>query len=287
MNFCKKHRIQEIEPYANGIAALKVPEEGIVDYSKVCDVLKNKIVNSGGSIILNYDVQSLSRNSTEWVINKKSESSLTVDYLINTAGLHTDRICKKSGMQTASKIIPFRGEYYKLKKHKEYLVKNLIYPVPDPKYPFLGVHFTRQINGGIEAGPNAVLALSREGYSKWQIKLRDLTDSLCYPGLWRFIKSNYKMCIDEIRRSYSKDLFCKSLQELIPDVQIHDLTTGGAGVRAQAMNRNGKLEQDFVLLQDRGMLNVLNAPSPAATASLSIADYLLQLINNALDDLEH
>ena len=187
-----------------------------------------------------------------------------------------------AGNRDATRIVPFRGEYYKLKPSSQYLVRNLIYPVPDPKFPFLGVHFTRLIHGGIEAGPNAVLAFAREGYRHTDFCLRDTLETLTYPGFWRFLLRYPSMCWQEFHRSFSKALFCRSLQRLVPEVQLDDLMEGGAGVRAQALSPSGELMQDFYFVRQATALHVLNAPSPAATASLAIADAVIEQISEAL-----
>jgi L-2-hydroxyglutarate oxidase LhgO len=199
---------------------------------------------------------------------------------VNCAGLHSDRVSQLAGERRKARIVPFRGEYYKIRQDRQHLVRNLIYPVPDPSFPFLGVHFTRLIHGGIEAGPNAVLAFAREGYHKRDVNLRDLFDALTYRGLWRFLARYPRMSWAELRRSFSKRLFCASLQRLVPEIQAADLGTGGAGVRAQALAPNGELLQDFLIIARPNALHVLNAPSPGATAALAIGDYIAgQLIN--------
>ena len=275
---CSIERIKEIEPHVRGIAAVRVPEEGIVDFDQVCKRLEIEITENGGQIESNFEVSNLYKTTSGWEINRGKSDSIYADFIINTAGLHCDRVCAMSGRNPKTKIVPFRGEYYKIKDDRSHLVRNLIYPVPDPKFPFLGVHFTRLIHGGIEAGPNAVLAFSREGYRKADIRIKDTLDAVLFPGLWKFGYKHLSMCWNEIRRSFSKALFCAALQRLVPEVQKADLSNGGAGVRAQAMNQNGNLEQDFVFERGDGMLHVLNAPSPGATASLAIADHLIDEI---------
>ncbi|HJY09196.1 MAG TPA: FAD-dependent oxidoreductase, partial [Bryobacteraceae bacterium] len=198
---------------------------------------------------------------------------------INCAGLHCDRVSRLAGLKPELRIVPFRGEYYKIKPERQHLVRNLIYPVPDPKFPFLGVHFTRLIHGGIEAGPNAVLAFAREGYRKRDISPRDLLDALTYPGLWAFLKKYPKLCFQEMRRSFSKDLFCASLQRLVPEIRTTDLEPGGAGVRAQAMYPTGEMVQDFHIQRLGNSIHVLNAPSPGATASLAIGEEIVRQLN--------
>jgi L-2-hydroxyglutarate oxidase len=261
-------QMREVEPHVGGIAALRVPEEGIIDYPKVCQVLATRIQ---GRVITGARVDALRRKGTEWVVSSAA-GEFTADWLVNCAGLHCDRVSQMAGLKRELRIVPFRGEYYKIRPERQHLVRNLIYPVPDAKFPFLGVHFTRLIHGGIEAGPNAVLALAREGYRKSDINLRDLADALTYAGLWRFLGRYPRMCFEELRRSFSKRLFCKSLGRLVPEIQDSDLETGGAGVRAQALLRDGTLVQDFQFVSQPNALHVLNAPSPAATASLAIGE---------------
>jgi L-2-hydroxyglutarate oxidase LhgO len=203
---------------------------------------------------------------------------MTSRFVITCAGLHSDRLVRMSGRRAAARIIPFRGEYYKLKPERQHLVNNLIYPVPDPKFPFLGVHFTRLIHGGVEAGPNAVLAFAREGYRWTDVNLRDLAGALCFPGLWRFLLKYPSLCGYEIWRSLSKREFCRSLQKLVPAVRQSDLLPGGAGVRAQAMTGDGGLVNDFLFEQEPGILHVVNAPSPAATAALAIGKQLAKRV---------
>ncbi|MEJ2504935.1 MAG: L-2-hydroxyglutarate oxidase [Ignavibacteriaceae bacterium] len=199
-------------------------------------------------------------------------------FLVNCGGLYSDKIAKLCGVNPGLQIVPFRGEYYKLKKAKEYLVKNLIYPVPDPNFPFLGVHFTRMINGGVEAGPNAVLAFKREGYSKKDFSFSDILHLISYRGFWKMASKYYKMGFGEFYRSYSKSAFVRALQKLIPEIIENDIKKGGAGVRAQALEPNGKLVDDFRIIEENKMVHVLNAPSPAATASISIGNYIAKLV---------
>ncbi|MFQ3671286.1 MAG: L-2-hydroxyglutarate oxidase [Verrucomicrobiia bacterium] len=266
--------LREIEPHAAGRAALHVPEEGIVDYRAVCDELHRQIIHLGGQVVTGAKVTAIHRSSTTWNISSTAGDFSSV-FLINTAGLHCDRISRLAGQKPDIQIVPFRGEYFKIKPERQHLVRHLIYPVPDPTYPFLGVHFTRLIHGGIEAGPNAVLAAGREAYRKTQLNLPDLLESLSFPGLWRFISRHPRMCWDEFHRSMSRNLFAQSLQRLVPDLRESDLEPGGAGIRAQAMGTDGTLIQDFDILQTKHALHLLNAPSPAATASLAIADELV------------
>jgi L-2-hydroxyglutarate oxidase len=276
-----KEEIQKIEPYVtNAIAAIHVPQEGIVDYKAVINKLKLLILKKGHLILCNSKVNYIcNKTNTVSVKSPLQEETYAYDYLINCTGLYSDVISKLT-TTVSSKIVPFRGEYYKLKKESEHLVNNLIYPVPDPSFPFLGVHFTRLIHGGIEAGPNAVLAFSREGYKLYNINLLEMLDYLCFRGFWKFIWKHKSMCWKEFWQSLSKKRLCKSLQKLIPSITENDLMPGGSGVRAQAMSIDGNLIQDFEIhIVNNNICNVLNAPSPAATASLSIADIILNKIN--------
>ena len=265
--------IKQIEPNAAGIAGILVPEEGIVDYPAVCNKLVQLIRKLGGTIIFESRIINIRLDANNWIL-ETNKSKYSASRVITCAGLHSDRMVKLQGINPSAKIIPFRGEYYKLKKQSEKLVRNLIYPVPDPRFPFLGVHFTRMINGGVEAGPNAVLALAREGYSKFDLNLRDISDYAFYPGLWKFLVKYPDVASYEIYRSISKNEFCRSLQKLLPSIQNSDLELGGSGVRAQAINANGNLVDDFEFYEHKGMIHVINAPSPAATASLAIGNYL-------------
>ncbi len=262
-------QIKEIEPHATGLAAIHVPQEGIVDYPGVCEKLGELIRQAGGEICLNTRVQKIIQNSGHWTI-ETSAGDFQTKFVITCGGLHADRLVRAAGQTPTAKIVPFRGEYFQIKKERQHLVRHLIYPVPDPKFPFLGVHFTRLVHGGIEAGPNAVLAFAREGYKWTDVNLRDLAESLFYPGLWKFLTKYPSMCGYEIRRSLSKAEFTRSLQKLVPEIRADDLETGGAGVRAQAMLPDGKLVEDFHFEEAHGSLHVVNAPSPAATASLAI-----------------
>lgn len=262
-------QIREMEPHAAGVAAIHVPQEGIVDYRSVSEKLGELIRIAGGDIRLNTPVVKLTAQSNSWVVETNT-GEFHARLIVACGGLQADRLVRISGRKPPARIIPFRGEYYKIKPERQHLVRNLIYPVPDPKFPFLGVHFTRLIQGGIEAGPNAVLALAREGYRWSDINLRDLAGSLCHPGLWKFFAAYPRMCVYEIHRSFSKSEFCRSLQKLVPEIREDDLIPGGAGVRAQAMMADGKLVEDFLFEEALGILHVINTPSPAATASLAI-----------------
>ena len=272
-----REQMREIEPHAAGVAGLRVPQEGIVDYPKVCEALLKRIGSQNGRVVTRAKVTALRPNSGGWLV-ETSAGEFEADFLVNCAGLHCDRVSQLAGEKREVRIVPFRGEYYKIKPERQFLVRNLIYPVPDPQFPFLGVHFTRLIEGGIEAGPNAVLAFAREGYRKSDINPGDLFDALSFKGLWRFLGRHKQMCWEEVKRSFSKRLFCKSLQRLVPEIREGDLEPGGAGVRAQAMSPDGTLVQDFHLVHRANALHVLNAPSPAATASLAIGDEIARQV---------
>ena len=269
--------IRRIEPHAAGIAAAHVPEEGIVDYRAVCDAMRAKIQNHGGLIQTGAEVTKLKRHGDEWIAQAGTGESRG-QWLINTAGLHCDRVSELAGEKREVRIVPFRGEYYELSTEARHLCRHLIYPVPDPAFPFLGVHFTRMIGGGVEAGPNAVLAFSREGYRLRDIDLHDLADAITFPGLWRFLKRYPSMAFTELAQSLNPDRFCQALQRLIPEIQTQHLAPGGAGVRAQAMTPQGDLVQDFHIVARDHALHILNAPSPAATASLAIGGHIASMI---------
>jgi L-2-hydroxyglutarate oxidase len=261
----------EIEPHVRCLKAVHVPEEGIVDYAAVVDALCREITNLGGELRASAGVSALERQSDGWVVTA-GESTLQADFLVNCAGLQSDRIAALAGEARSCHIIPFRGEYFMLRESKQHLVRNLVYPVPNPEFPFLGVHFTRMIRGGIECGPNAVLAMAREGYRRSQFSARDTLDAATFGGLWRFIARYPKITAFEVARSLSKTHFAQSLQRLVPEIESADLIPGGAGVRAQAMRSDGTTVDDFLFLERQNALHVLNAPSPAATASLAIGE---------------
>ncbi len=271
LRWLSPERARDIEPHVRCIAALHVPEEGIVDYGGVCRTLAREITAGGGTIRVDAGVQAIRRSQNRWVL-ESAGGPFEAELLINCAGLQADRVARMAGERPSSRILPFRGEYFTLRPDRQHLVRNLIYPVPDPTFPFLGVHFTRLALGGIEAGPNAVLAFAREGYRKTDIVLRDLADALSFPGLWRFLAKHPRTVLYELLRSFSKRLFLKALQRLLPDLREEDLGPGGAGVRAQAMLPTGQMVQDFLWLEREGAIHVLSAPSPAATASLVIGE---------------
>lgn len=276
-----RERLIEIEPHAAGVAAIHVPEAGIVDYSQVCEKFAELIRNHGGVIELGAKVTAIQASASEVQITA-GEKELVADYVINCAGLYCDRVERLSGAAPSAKIIPFRGEYFELTKSAEHLCRGLIYPTPDPSFPFLGVHFTRMIHGGVECGPNAVLAFAREGYRKTDINLRDLWESITYPGFLRLAWKHWPTGLGEMWRSFSKRAFVKSLSRLIPEIQNSDLTAAPAGVRAQAVTPDGNLVDDFRIQINQRIIHVENAPSPAATASLNIGSMIVDKLNEIL-----
>jgi L-2-hydroxyglutarate oxidase len=269
--------IREIEPHAAGIAGIHVPEEGIADYMGVCRALEEEIKAWGGEIRVDHPVNGLDFSRGKWHITTPAGDD-EADFLINCAGLFSDRIYELTGRKRSTRIVPFRGEYFKLSPEGAALVRNLIYPVPDPQFPFLGVHFTRLIHGGIEAGPNAVLATKREGYSMSDFAIRDVIDTFTFGGFWKFLAKYPTTSFYEFRRSLSPSEFCRSLQRLVPEIEPKHLSPGGSGVRAQAIAADGSLVHDFELTRVESSLHLVSAPSPAATASLAIADYILSQI---------
>lgn len=269
-----RERLTELEPYASGVAALHVPEAGIVDYPAVCRRLAQRIREAGGSIVCSARVKAMHRPNGS-VIVESTGGEFQANYVVTCAGLHSDRMTKLGGEKLQAKIIPFRGEYFELKPEAEHLCRNLIYPVPDPNFPFLGVHFTRLIHGGVECGPNAVLAFAREGYLKRNISLRDLVDTLTYPGFLRLATKYWRTGMGEMWRSFSKRAFVRALQRLVPDIRAEHLVTAPSGVRAQAIARDGSMIDDFLFVEGERIINVCNAPSPAATAALNIGQIVV------------
>jgi len=277
-----KEAAQEIEPHVHCIEALWVPQTGIIDYKDVSKKYLELIINLGGKLLTNTKVLNIVDSKGEINI-ETNHGNFKSNILVNCAGLYSDKVTKM-GLKNLNNlmIIPFRGEYYELNKEKQYLVKNLIYPVPNPAFPFLGVHFTRMINGGIEAGPNAVLAFSREGYKKTDINFKELFEVLAFPGFRKVAAKYWEEGWMEMKRSYSKKLFVKAMQELIPEIEENDVHPSGSGVRAQACDREGGLLDDFKIIENKNVINVCNAPSPAATSSLSIGETISKLVNKRL-----
>jgi L-2-hydroxyglutarate oxidase len=270
-------RLRELEPHCAGLKAIHVPEAGIVDYPGVCQKLGELLQAAGHVIRLNCRVLQI-HQKTDCVQLLCSDETVEASQVINCGGLHSDRLARLSGQSLRERIVPFRGEYYELKPEVHHFCRTLIYPVPDPRFPFLGVHFTRMIHGGVECGPNAVFALAREGYTWLTINPRDLWESVTYPGFLRLIARNWRIGIAEIRRSLFKAAFVKSLQRLIPEIRPEHLTSCPAGVRAQALGLDGKLLDDFLIQRHDRVINVCNAPSPAATACLNIGRMIAEQV---------
>jgi L-2-hydroxyglutarate oxidase len=281
LKLLRKEELNDYEPHVTGLGGILVPQTGIIDFKKVSEKLAENIRERGAEIYFGQKVQGIKIKNHEVDIDTSSQSFKS-RLVINCAGLYSDKIARYTHQNVNVKIIPFRGEYYKIRSEKSYLVKNLIYPVPDPNFPFLGVHYTRMIGGGIEAGPNAVLAFAREGYKKTQINLSELAETLTWPGFMKVASKYWKTGIGEMYRSFSKKAFTQALQKLIPEIEENDLEVGGAGVRAQACDRSGGLLDDFLIYENERAINVCNAPSPAATSSLSIGETIAK---RALDQI--
>jgi (S)-2-hydroxyglutarate dehydrogenase len=273
-------RLRELEPYATGIKALYVPTTGIIDFPRVAQTYARIIQEHGAEIRTRHRVQKIIRSEAGLVL-ETSQGATRSKFLINCGGLLCDRIARLAGAPIDVQIVPFRGEYYTIAPQRRGLVKNLIYPVPDPALPFLGVHFTRTIDGMVEAGPNAVLAFAREGYRKTDFVPSDLRETLTFPGFWRMARKYWQTGIGEMYRSYSKSAFLRALQRLLPDLKESDLQPGGSGVRAQAIAANGALVDDFAISVAGNTLHVLNAPSPGATASLAIGRLIVEKATQA------
>lgn len=270
-------KLKELEPHVNGIAALHVPEAGIVSYKKVAEKLVELLQKEGVEIIFNKQVGSINSGDTTCTVETQNQT-FTSDFVINCAGLYSDTLAKSAGAKLGHRIIPFRGEYYELVEERRYLVRNLIYPVPNPNFPFLGVHFTRMIDGSIHAGPNAVLSLQKEGYSKFAFDATEAWQSISYKGFWKLVGQHWQEGFRELYRSISKAQFVKSLQKLIPEIKAEDLVPSDAGVRAQALNPDGSLVDDFLIKYQGRTIHVCNAPSPAATSSLEIGDQIADYV---------
>ncbi|MFP6872312.1 MAG: L-2-hydroxyglutarate oxidase [Verrucomicrobiales bacterium] len=274
------NELADLEPHAAGIAAIHVPETGIVDYRQVCSRLAEKIKQAGGQILTGEKVNCITPASTSVSVQTSSGKDFSATQLVNCAGLYSDRIANMGGDRPPLKIVPFRGEYYRLRESAHNLVNNLIYPVPNPNFPFLGVHFTRMIDGGVECGPNAVLAFAREGYSKLKINPAELIESLTYPGFLRLAVKYWRTGVGEMWRSISKRAFVKALSRLVPEISSGHLVPAPAGVRAQAVGHDGSMVDDFFLSRNGRILNVCNAPSPAATAALNIGKIIGEDLTN-------
>jgi len=269
-------QLREFEPHASGVAALLVPGTGVTDYAKVCEKYAELIANQGGEVRTSSKVLGIRAGESETVLETEKHTVRT-RAVINCAGLFSDRISRMAGEHPDVQVVPFRGEYYDLVPERARLVKTLIYPVPDPRFPFLGVHFTRRVHGNVDAGPNAMLAFKREGYRSGDFNLRDTVESLTFPGFWRVAGKHWRMGKDEAQRSVSKASFVAGLQRLVPEVRAEDLVPGGSGVRAQAIHRSGELVDDFQFTQTKRMLHLYNVPSPAATASIAIGGAVVEM----------
>jgi L-2-hydroxyglutarate oxidase len=266
--------LKEIEPYSSGIRAIHVPCAGIIDFKAVCESLAQKFISAGQTVRFNTPVRSVVQKNGSITIESE-KSSFKSKYFINCTGLHSDRVARSAGIKSEIQIIPFRGEYYELTEDADHLVKGLIYPIPNPEFPFLGVHFTRMVNGGVECGPNAVFSFKREGYDKTSFDFNDTIETVNFPGFWILAGKHWKMGMDEMYRSFSKTGFLKNLQKLIPSIQKNQLKVSPAGVRAMALLPNGEILDDFHFEMGENEIHVLNAPSPAATAGLSIGDEIV------------
>ena len=282
LRYINSEEIKAIEPETYGVKGLVVPQTGIVDYKVVANKYAEVFQSLGGVLMFNQKVVAVNAQVYEIQV-KTSQQSFTTRLMVNCAGLYSDKVAAMTIPDLDIKIIPFRGEYYALKHEKRQMVKHLIYPVPDPNFPFLGVHFTRRIDGEIEAGPNAVLAFKREGYKKSQINLKELIESLTWSGFIAVFKKYWRTGFGEMYRSFSKAAFTKALQKLMPNIKASDLVVGGAGVRAQACDKTGGLIDDFAIRELPGQIHVLNAPSPAATSSLAIGKSIAALAFKQLD----
>lgn len=269
--------LNDIEPWVKGVKAIHVPCAGIVDFAGVCHALAEKLSQSGNTLLFNESVNGVF-HTNGYLSVETSKKRIKTKYLVNCAGLHSDRIARASGVQSPIKIVPFRGEYYDLTPEAAHKVKGLIYPLPNPEFPFLGVHFTRMALGGVECGPNAVFAFKREGYKKGSFNMNDTIETIDFPGFWKLAGKHWKMGLDEMYRSYSKKGFLKNLQKLIPSIELKDLTGSPSGVRAMALQPNGEILDDFYFETTDREVHVLNAPSPAATAGLSIGDEIVSKV---------
>ena len=277
-----QEEIKEIEPYSAGVKAILSPNTGIIDYFEVSQAYATRMRENGGDLFTNVEVISI-ENKEGLVYMNTTSGTVVAKYVLNCAGLHADTVARMMGVDVGVKIVPFRGEYFSIIPEKEHMVKGLIYPVPNPSMPFLGVHFTRRINGSVEAGPNAVLAFAREGYKKTDVNFKDTLGTLSYSGFWKMSAKYWKVGMHEQYRSLVKGVFVKSLQKLMPEITGDDLGDPGAGVRAQVIDSNGGLLQDFAIEASANAIHVLSAPSPGATSSLTISEYIVDLAQESFD----
>jgi len=282
LRMVNQEEIKDIEPYSAGVKAILSPNTGIIDYFEVSQAYATRMRENGGDLLTNVEVISIENKDNLVYINTTS-GTVVAKYVLNCAGLHADTVARMMGVDVGVKIVPFRGEYFSIIPEKEHMVKGLIYPVPDPSMPFLGVHFTRRINGSVEAGPNAVLAFAREGYKKTDVNLKDTLGTLSYSGFWKMSAKYWKVGMHEQYRSLVKGVFVKSLQKLMPEITGDDLGDSGAGVRAQVIDSNGGLLQDFAIEASANAIHVLSAPSPGATSSLTISEYIVDLAQESFD----
>mgnify|MGYP003299053278 FL=1 len=277
-----QNQLKSLEPNVTGLGAIKVTETGIVDYISMANKMAKEFISNGGEIKLNSEITNLKEDNDHVEIQVRNENKIEAEFLIACAGLQSDRLAKLMGLKIDFQIIPFRGDYYKLNKRHNAIVKHLIYPIPDPAYPFLGVHLTKMIDGSVTVGPNAVLNLSREGYSKINFNLKDLKQMFSFSGFWKLILRSWKPGLSEIYSSINKKSYLKVCQKYCPSLELSDLEPYRPGVRAQAVSKNGKLIHDFLVEETKRSLHVCNAPSPAATSSLPIGKYIVELVDKKL-----
>jgi len=282
LRMMERDEFREIEPHCEGLRALLVPSTGIVDYTVVAQKYAELIQRAGGKIILGAKVVGLHADNGVNIV-ETAAGTFRARYSVNCAGLYSDAITRMAGVQTKLEIVPFRGEYYEVRPERRHLIRNLIYPVPDPRFPFLGVHFTRRVNGSVEAGPNALLAFRREGYTGAEPNLTEAVETLRFPGFWKMARKYWRMGMAEQYRSWVKSAFTRALQKMVPELQESDLAPGGSGVRAQAVDANGNLLDDFYFVHSGRMIHVCNVPSPAATASLEIGREIVEMMCERFD----
>jgi L-2-hydroxyglutarate oxidase LhgO len=275
-------RLRELEPHTAGIKAIYSPNTGIIDYTKVAQAYATEMREGGGDLMTGAQVRKIAHKDSRLYL-ETTKGEIAARRVINCAGLHADRVARMMGVDTGVRIIPFRGEYFSIRPDRAHLVNSLIYPVPDPRFPFLGVHFTKRVNGSVEAGPNAVLAFAREGYKKTSFSPGHVAGLLTYSGFWRMSARYWKTGFQEQYRSMRKRVFLRSLQTLLPEIRMEDLADPGAGVRAQAVNRKGQLLQDFSIAESKDAIHVLNAPSPGATSSLNISRYIVDVAKKSFE----
>ncbi len=282
LRMMERDEFREIEPHCNGLRGLHVPSTGIVDYTVVAQKYAELIRQAGGEIVLGAKVVGLREDNGGNIVETQA-GAFRARYVINCAGLYSDTIARMAGVKTNLEIVPFRGEYYEVRPERRHLIRNLIYPVPDPRFPFLGVHFTRRVNGSVEAGPNALLAFRREGYTGAAPDLSEAMQTLRFPGFWKMARKYWRMGMAEQYRAWAKPAFTKALQKMVPELQDSDLAQGGSGVRAQAVDANGNLLDDFHFVHSGRMIHVCNVPSPAATASLEIGREIVDMMAERFD----